>query len=498
MPSCASSANTQLGEWLQRVDPVVGAFRRAVYGGDPEDVRALVEKHPSATDYLDAPLFPFGAPALVHAAGQRSREMVDMLLDLGADIDVRSEWEAGPYTALHRLVDGPSVESLALAEHLVERGATVDIHAASGLGDLDRIEEILADDPTVVSQPGPDGATPLHLARAPEVAELLLRHGAELEKRCVDHQSTPAMWAVDGREDVMLYLLQAGAKPDIFQAVLLDDVSLVRAILEVEPDAIDVRLNVGETHPHLGGGDKYVWALGGAETPLELARQRGMANCYSYLLARSRPEVQLLQASRRGDERDMLELIGAYAQLLERAPSTVLAAALYGSPVGARVLMQHHVNPNIRDEWGATPLHHASYRGLIDVARVLLDYGADPSLRDGRYDSTPLGWAHESGQRLIMDLILARHPPDIVEAAWLGDSARVAEILDEDPTLVNGLENGRISPLRSAASCGHLAIVKLLLERGAEAALPHPDSGLTALDYAHERGYEDVAQALSA
>ncbi len=48
-----------------------------------------------------------------------------------------------------------------------------------------------------------------------------------------------------------------------------------------------------------------------------------------------------------------------------------------------------------RDDVGATPLHHAAYGGLCELALLLLDAGADVNAVDGRFGATPAGWAIE-------------------------------------------------------------------------------------------------------
>merc|ERR1712087_60294 len=40
------------------------------------------------------------------------------------------------------------------------------------------------------------------------------------------------------------------------------------------------------------------------------------------------------------------------------------------------------IDVNMYDELGWTPLHYAAHRGYSDIVKVLLDGGADPSLRD--------------------------------------------------------------------------------------------------------------------
>lgn len=478
-------------------DEAAAAFTRAVDRGDVEALRDLFRNHPEAAELLDVPLFPFEAPALVHAAGRRDGPMLDALLDLGADIDARSTWTNGPYSALHRLVDGATAESLDLAEHLVRRGATVDLHAAAGLGDMDRLPALLDEAPDRVSEAGPDGATPLHLARDPHVAALLLDRGADIDRRCVDHRSTPAMWATGGREEVLRLLLDRGATPDLFQAALLDDTDLAARILDRDPEAVDVRVGFGASHPHLGGGDKYVWSLAGADTPLELARRRGSRLFYQWLLPRSPLDAQLVQASRRGDVMAIDALLAKDPELLDAMPEPRRCDALRGSRDGAKRLLEHGAGPDALDEGGASALHHAAWRGDADLAEVLLRGGTDPSIRDAQYDATPLGWANEAGHRTVMNLILDGYRPDIVDAAWLGNAQRVLEILALHPELVNGPEGGHVSPLRSAASNGRTEIVRILLDHGADPHARSPRSGGKALDFARERGHHEVVRLLS-
>lgn len=66
--------------------------------------------------------------------------------------------------------------------------------------------------------------------------------------------------------------------------------------------------------------------------------------------------------------------------------------------------------------------------------------------------------------------------PEPVNAT--GNLARVCELLDEDPTLVNRVSDysgyylGSGAPIKNAAAQVHLEVVKLLLERGADPNLP--------------------------
>jgi ankyrin repeat protein len=57
---------------------------------------------------------------------------------------------------------------------------------------------------------------------------------------------------------------------------------------------------------------------------------------------------------------------------------------------------------------------------------------------------------------------------DVFEAAALGDTAEMTELLDGEPDLVNAWSPDGFSPLQLASFFGHPDAVALLLERGAE------------------------------
>ena len=52
-----------------------------------------------------------------------------------------------------------------------------------------------------------------------------------------------------------------------------------------------------------------------------------------------------------------------------------------------------------------TALHHAAGEGRLDLARALLDLGADPGARDQRFGATPLGWAQFFGRAELIKLL---------------------------------------------------------------------------------------------
>ena len=59
----------------------------------------------------------------------------------------------------------------------------------------------------------------------------------------------------------------------------------------------------------------------------------------------------------------------------------------------ARQLLRHKADVNAKDRYGWTALRRAAVRGHEAVVQLLLDRGADLTVRDEAYNVTPLGWA---------------------------------------------------------------------------------------------------------
>jgi uncharacterized protein len=68
-----------------------------------------------------------------------------------------------------------------------------------------------------------------------------------------------------------------------------------------------------------------------------------------------------------------------------------------------------------------------------------------------------------------VDELLAADPElDVFEAAASGQTPRLRELLDEDPSLANAWAKDGFQPLGLASFFGHLEAARLLVERGAE------------------------------
>src|SRR5213593_352464 len=128
---------------LESADPIE-VLKLAFTEHDADRFRRVLDSHPELKAKINDPVAAFDAPLITRA---RNREMLDVLLEAGADINAKSTWWAGGFGLLH----GAEPE---LAAYAIEKGAIVDVHAAARLGLMDRLRELISADPALVNARG--------------------------------------------------------------------------------------------------------------------------------------------------------------------------------------------------------------------------------------------------------------------------------------------------------------------------------------------------------
>lgn len=377
----------------QDADPFV-KLAGAVIGKNAPRAAQVLARHADLRTRLneELPGGHFGATALLVAVHDRNREMIDLLLGAGADINQRSHWWAGSFGVLDQ-------DDLELSPFLIERGATVDIHAASRLGRLDRIDELLAADPSLIHARGGDGQSPLHFAPTVKVAEFLLQRGADIDARDIDHESTPAQWMVKDRPEVARYLVMRGCTTDILMAAALGELEVVRRHLDADPESI--RMSVIDRYfpkrDPRSGGSIYIYTLGWHMTAPALAREFGHSKVYNFLMERTPAGVRLAIACEVGDEAAIESLRASQPDLAQHLSDDerirIAAAANQNDTAAVRRMIAAGWPVDVRGEMGATPLHWAAWHGNAEMARELLRHQAPVEAKDTDHEMAPLGWA---------------------------------------------------------------------------------------------------------
>lgn len=404
-------------------------FITAVQDGNIDTVRHLLAIDKTLIAHVDAPWFSFDAPAIVFAAASGNRELIEVLLDAGANIDVKSSWSAGGTSALHHTTGSMLNYDRELADYLIERGATIDAHAAAGLGMSEKLTELIREDPEVVNAPGSDGMSPLHFAATPQIAELLLTHGADINLRDRDHNGTPAQWTMRRRPEVCRYLLEQGAEADIVLYCAIGDVERARGEFEKNPKLLNLRINVkspkgyivptlksldigDEQIDEVPGGPVYAYQVGPTTPLLEMAlnyKQRAIVDL-------------LIDVGYEINFRDWYVLVGQGPKRLDTLLKAFLAkgwdinacrehrhgmwaplhwVAQRGLTHGILCLLENGADPNITDDKGRTPLHIIAQKGVgKNQVQLLIEHGGDINARDANGE-TPLDYARKAKKKTV-------------------------------------------------------------------------------------------------
>jgi uncharacterized protein len=195
-----------------------------------------------------------------------------------------------------------------------------------------------------------------------------------------------------------------------------------------------------------------------------------------------------------------------FLESVRRGDAAGVSALISGRPELTRAAGDH----------GKTGLHWAAELDGIDVARVLVDAGADIEARTS-WGASPLDWAATMGSIRVAELLLSRGAGGftLITAAALGKRREVEAIVQSGADL--SPHRRRDAPgtpddhwpadsahiagdvlsdaLYAAARNGHAEVVEVLLSRGA-----HVDAkgvfGGTALHWAALHGHAETVQLL--
>ncbi len=467
----------------------------AAQRGDAAAVRALLAA--GGLD-VDAPSRD-GTPALHWAVRGGDRKTAELLLEAGADASLPNRYGVRPLNLALEAGDAP------LTRRLLEAGADA-------------------------AAPDRAGEPPLMIAARvgdPELSRVLLEHGAAVDARDEHFGQTPLMIAArEGHLETARVLLTAGAHGD----AQTEPEAPPRFVPPSEsPEGLSRGAGIIRAGWPDGRGKRF--PAGGSKTPLLYATREGHLELARLLidhgasleladgngvtpLINAIANASIIRVNRTGTS-DHLKI----AQLLLDAGADVNAADWYGeTPLWAAVdvrnlelgrdgndrsvreealalirrLLEAGADPNARtreypherrfilvvvgsvswvDLTGQTPFLRAAAAGDVEVMRLLLAHGADPSI------------ATDAGTTPLM--VAAGVNWAVAETFDLGNEAlleavKLAHSLGLDVNAVNSMG---VAAIHGAANRGANDVIEYLAANGAKLDVPDAQ-GRTPLDWA--------------
>jgi ankyrin repeat protein len=350
---------------------------------------------------------------------------------------------------------------------------------------------------------------------ANDVAEArrLIRRGANVNAKDETVQSAYLICTSEGYLDLLRLTLRNGAK--IGDKDSWDGTGLIRAAERGHHAVVGELLQAGIVRDHVNrigyqAIHEAVWLGEDTEDYATTLRVLVAGGVQLNQASRDQGLTPLQMAQRRGYE--------GLEKVLTRITSTrppdhadvaLLRAATRGDADGVALALRAGADPEARDGRRRTALLLAATHDHIDAAKVLVSMGADPDALDARHD-TPWLVTGVTGSVAMLETLLPANPDLSIENRYGGLS------------VIPASERGHVGYVRRVVSTGidvdhvnrlgwtalleavllgdggprHQEIVRTLLAAGADRTIPDR-AGVTALEHARSKGYDELVRILS-
>jgi ankyrin repeat protein len=316
--------------------------------------------------------------------------------------------------------------------------------------------------------PAGDGSTALHWAAYRDdlaSVDRLIRGGANVSA-ANDLGATP-LWAasLNGSVPVVNRLLEAGANPNT--PLLSGETPLMAASRAGKPSVVETLLAKGANPNAKGprGQTALMWAVAQKHADVVTRLLAGGADVH----ARTDTWAQMMAVPPHG--------LAEYNRMIPHGADTALMfAARVGDATSARLLVEAGANASDHDAWGVSATTLAAFSGYGEVARYLLDKGADPN--NDKPGFTALHCAIMRRDEQTVAALLARGAdPNARLKAWT-PTRRSSDDYHFMPALVDA------TPYWLAARFTQPAVMRLLATHGADPKVIHESN------YVQGEGYQ--------
>ncbi len=332
-----------------------------------------------------------GLTALAEAVFYNNPQAIDLLIRVGADINVTDDYGV---TLLHLACinqDAVLIQKLLIAgvkPNLAKRTGETPLMTCSNTGTVEGVRA-------------------------------LLTHGANANAKENKEEQTALMWAsAEGHQEIVRLLVADGAA---------DVHARSKIIVEAKPHILEFSLDLSIWGSNYPSTIRWPETSGGF-TALHFAAQKG--------------NLEIAQI-----------LLGAGANINDTHSeygNALLIAVASGHEEMALFLLQNGADLNVKDTWGATPLHYALHEGLLNLN------GVKP------VDDKSIGWSRQDMPTLVEALLDSGADPNArieYEFPYLDD-----HFLARNDSVPAQISPVGATPILLAAASGNLQAIDLLEE----------------------------------
>ncbi|KAJ9655522.1 hypothetical protein H2198_005613 [Neophaeococcomyces mojaviensis] len=201
----------------------------------------------------------------------------------------------------------------------------------------------------------------------------------------------------------------------------------------------------------------------------------------------SSPSIKtaLITAVQQKNHQALGELLDTHISQDSIVELNLLSQAILNADCGSvRLLLISGADPNRVNKDGLTPLFVAFEMSVLDIASVLLKYGADPNMPAGPNNESPVSLSVVGGNIEFLEMYI-KHGGDVnallldgdtsfIKAMTRTSSAELVELMLKSGADPNRKTKSGKSPLLEALMARRLDIVTLLLDHGANPNLAGP------------------------
>ena len=457
--------------------------------------------------------------ALHFAVQEKHGDLVQVLIDVGADIETKTDTGRSPLhlaslsgaltTVMMLVKAGADVRAtdsnrdtcLTLAAHF---GHTDTVRYLVGLPEVDlnhqdsknyntalhvaverkhgNVVQVLIDAGADIETRNDEGRSPLHLASISgelTTMKMLVKAGADVRDTDADGDTCLTLAAYDGHTDTVRYLLCL-PEVDLNHQDSDNYTALHVAVNEKHGDVVQVLIGAGadiETRNDKGGSPLHTASISGELTTVKMLVEAGA----DVRATTAQRDTCLTLAAYLGHTDTVRYLVSLPEVDLNHQDSgncTVLHIAVQQEHADVvQVLIDAGADIEAKDDEGHSPLHLASISGELTTVKVLVKAGADVRATDACGNTCLILAAHHGHTETVRYLVSLpevdlNHQDSwnctVLHCAAQENRSDVVQVLiDAGADIETKNDEGR-SPLHLASISGELTTVKMLVKAGAD------------------------------